>query len=160
MTPRPAAAADIPAVAALWHAVWHETHAPLAAPELVAERGYDSFLARVERLAPDLRVAGPADGLLGFCATLNDELHALFLAPAARGTGLAPVLLADGEARLAAAGHNVIWLSCVIGNAPAHRFYERHGWTLRGPREIALNIASGTIPGTVDIFDKAIAGRA
>ena len=156
MTPRMAGAGDLPAIAALWHAVWHETHAPLAAPDLVPERGLASFQARVERLAPGLRVAGPASAPLGFCATLEDELHALFLSPGARGTGLAPVLLADGEARLAAAGHATIWLSCAIGNTPASRFYQKHGWHLRGPREIALQTATGTIPGRVDIFEKAV----
>jgi len=30
--------------------------------------------------------------------------------------------------RLAEAGHEVVWLAVVVGNARARRFYEKHGW--------------------------------
>jgi hypothetical protein len=47
-------------------------------------------------------------------------------------------VLADGEARLAAAGVSVGAIACAIGNDSALRYYRTHGWS--GGREtIALD---------------------
>jgi ribosomal protein S18 acetylase RimI-like enzyme len=41
---------------------------------------------------------------------------------------VAAALIDDGEARLAARGIVMAWLSCAVGNNRAARFYERRGW--------------------------------
>jgi ribosomal protein S18 acetylase RimI-like enzyme len=58
----------------------------------------------------------------------GDELYQLYVAAASRGSGVAAALIADGEARLAAAGVETAWLACAIGNDRAARFYEKRGW--------------------------------
>ena len=101
-------------------------------PALVALRTSESFLDRLRDLGDALRVAGPPGRPLGLCVASGDDIDQLYVAPAARGTGLAARLLADGEARLAAAGVRVGRIACAIGNDRALRFYEKHGW--RGGR--------------------------
>ena len=124
---------ELPAIARLWEAGWHDAHDGLVPPALVALRTPESFLARLGDLGDALRVAGPPGAPLGLCAAGGDEIDQLHVAAEARGSGLAAVLLADAEARLAAAGAGVGRIACAIGNDRARRFYEKHGW--RGGRE-------------------------
>ena len=58
----------------------------------------------------------------------EDELHQIFVAAAARGTGAAAALIADAEERIADDGFKTAWLACAIGNDRAARFYEKQGW--------------------------------
>ena len=132
MTPRAASPDELPALARLWKAGWHEAHDGIVPPALAAARTFDSFLARLGGFGSALRVAGPPGAPLGFCVALGDEIEQLFVAPGERGSGLAANLLADGEARLAASGVTCGTLVCALGNDRAHRFYLRHGW--RGGR--------------------------
>ena len=62
----------------------------------------------------------------------GDEVEQVYVAPAAFGTGVADLLLAEGERQVAAGGHDVAWLAVARGNARARRFYERQGWTDEG----------------------------
>ena len=132
MTPRPATPDELPALARLWEAGWHDAHDGLVPPALVALRTSESFLDRLRDVAEALRVAGPQGRPLGLCVASGDEIDQLYVTPVARGTGLAARLLADGEARLAASGVRVGRIACAIGNDRALRFYEKHGW--RGGR--------------------------
>ena len=63
---------------------------------------------------------------------VGDEVEQVFVGAAARGTGLAAVLLAEAEQQVAAAGHSTAWLAVVAGNARARRFYEKQGWIDEG----------------------------
>src|SRR5262245_19393951 len=130
MTVRAPDPAELGVLADLWHDAWRDAHAEIVSPRLTALRTRDSFRERLERLLPATRVVGPLGAPTGFCAVKGDELYQLFVSAAARGSGAAAVMLADGEARLAAAGVTTAWLACAIGNQRAARFYEKSGWHL------------------------------
>jgi ribosomal protein S18 acetylase RimI-like enzyme len=89
------------------------------------------------------RVSGPLGRAVGFCMVKLDELYQLYVAPEARGSGLAAALLGDGEKRLASSGVTKAWLACAIGNERAMRFYEKNGWTRRGPMVSQLETPDG-----------------
>ena len=95
---------ELPALARLWEAGWHDAHDGLVPPALVALRTSESFLDRLPTTAT--RCASPVRPARrsASASSSGDEIDQLYVAPAARGTGLAATLLADGEARLAAAG--------------------------------------------------------
>src|SRR5512147_424313 len=97
---RTATDADVPPLARIWHDGWHEAHAHLLPADLTALRTLDSFQPRLHRMLPDTRVAGPPGAPVGFCTIRDDELYQLFLAPEARGTGAAALLVGDAERRL------------------------------------------------------------
>lgn len=67
------------------------------------------------------------------------ELVAMWVAPASRGRGVARVLLDDvaGWGRERGAHTLHLWVS--VGNAPAERFYARHGFELTGQTERLLS---------------------
>jgi GNAT superfamily N-acetyltransferase len=130
---RPAADADMAAVADLWHQGWHDGHAGHVPEGLTAARTLAAFHERTPSRVADTAVAMDDDGsLLGFVMVVGDEVEQVFVAPAGRGTGLASELLAEAERRVAAGGHASAWLAVVVGNARARRFYERQGWSDAG----------------------------
>lgn len=141
---RPAVDADMVAVADLWHVGWHDAHAGHVPDGLTAARTLEAFHVRTPARVGDTTVAvDDSDGLLGFVMVVRDEVEQVFVSRAARGTGVAAVLLAEATGRVAAAGHDEAWLAVVAGNARARRFYEKHGWSDRGdlPYEVT---AGGT----------------
>jgi len=125
---RPAEAFELDHLARVWHDGWHEAHDALAPAGLIAARTLHSFRARLAAMLDDTRVIGSPGAALGLCVIKADELNQLFVARQARGTGVAGALIDDGEARLAARGIVMAWLSCAVGNNRAARFYERRGW--------------------------------
>ena len=147
---------ELPALARLWEAGWYEAHEGRLPPGLVALRTPASFRSRIAAYGDALRVAGPTGAPLGFCVAQRDEIEQLFVAPAARGTGLAARLLADGEARLRAAGVETGRIACAVGNDRALRFYARHGW--HGGVEPL--IAAGGFPIEVVALRKPLARQA
>ena len=128
MTIRPADPNEIDHLAQLWHDGWQDAHARLAPPGLVRARTLASFRDRLAAALADTRVAGPPGAPLGLCMLKDDELYQLYVGRAARGSGVAAALIADGEARLAARGVATAWLACAVGNDRAARFYEKCGW--------------------------------
>ena len=104
-----------------------------------------------------MRVAGPAGAPLGLCVIEGDELYQLFVARAARGSGVADVLLTDGEARLAASGVATAWLACVVGNDRAARFYEKRGWTRARTLTNRLETPDGVFEIEVWRYEKGVA---
>ena len=133
MDVRDAAPEDVPAIATLWHAAWWDAHADIVPPALLPHRSAAAFAARAARDGPRMRVAGPPGALAGLHLVTGDEPGQLYLAPAARGTGLAPRLIRDAEARISAAGHARAWLICAAGNDRAAAFYRKAGWREAGP---------------------------
>jgi RimJ/RimL family protein N-acetyltransferase len=106
-------------------------------------------LADPAPLPATLIAADPAGALLGMCvvgACGDDdrvgygELHALYLAPAAWGSGLAAELLAEGLACLAAAGLGPVSLWVLEDNERARRFYLRQGFRADGARQPHPNL--------------------
>jgi GNAT superfamily N-acetyltransferase len=143
---RRATSGDHHDIARVFHAFWHETHAHLQPPEVAADRDLAFFEKRVAnaRVAP--RVARAQDGaILGFAIWNRHWLQSLFLAPVARGTGLASRLLAEAERHIAARGHKRVALVCIVGNDRAHAFYERHGYRVVRYRNAPMKTTRGDV---------------
>lgn len=139
LTARDADPKEIPALASLWFHAWREAHLPYVPEALTRIRTLQSFEERLRRFGPALQVVGPVGAPLGLCAVKQDELNQLFTSPEARGKGVAQALIADAEARVAAAGHDLIWLDVIAENDRAIRFYEKSGWRRRGEEIVALD---------------------
>ena len=153
---RPARAEDIPALARLWHAGWHEAHAAYTPPALTALRTEEDFARRLAALLPDTIMAGD-DPALGFCAIRDDEIYQLYVAPEARSNGLAALLLADGEDRLARRGVGLARLDIGVGNHRAARFYTRQGWEENGAGEAEVDSSAGPFRLKLRFFAKRVA---
>ena len=137
--------AEIPQLARVWYEAWRDAHAAILPARLVRLRTLESFRDRLQANLAPVRVVGPIGAPLGLCAIKVDELYQLFVAAAARGTGAAQALLADGEQRLRANGVRDAWLSCAIGNERAGRFYEKNGWRRVGAILADLETTEGLI---------------
>jgi GNAT superfamily N-acetyltransferase len=141
-TIRPAGAADMAAVADLWHEGWHSGHAGHVPEGLTALRTLEAFHERTPARVADTTVGiGDSGELLGFVMVVGDEVEQVFVGPAGRGTGLAAVLLAEAEKQVAAGGHAQAWLAVVAGNARARRFYEKCGWVDKG--DLPYDVTAG-----------------
>ncbi len=130
---RPATAADMAAVADLWHEGWHSGHAGHVPGGLTDLRTLAAFHERTPPRVGDTTVAvtdveGDDGAVMGFVMVVGDEIEQVFVAPAWRGTGVAADLLAEAERQIAEAGHDEAWLAVVEGTARARRFYEKCGW--------------------------------
>jgi GNAT superfamily N-acetyltransferase len=155
---RPADPCETSALAKLWFDGWQDAHAEILPTELKRLRTLDSFRDRMSAALPRVRVIGPLGAPLGFSMIKGDELYQLYVAAAARGTGVAAALIADVEARLDEEGVAVVWLACAIGNARAARFYEKCGWNRAGTIVSELETSEGLFPLEVWRYEKALRG--
>ena len=153
---RKAEEAETPALGRLWFHAWREAHEPYVPAELTRIRTLASFGERLRLFGDALRVIGPIGAPLGLCVVKDDELNQLFTAPEARGTGAAQALIADAEARVAAAGHTAIWLDVVIENARAIRFYEKTGWRRKSEQVVGLDTLDQPFDLKVLIMEKPL----
>lgn len=140
---RNAAAAEIDSLARLWYEGWQDAHLRIVPAELARARTPESFRERLQDLLPTTRVVGPIGAPLGLCIVKDDELYQLYVAPEARGSGVAKTLLSDAEVRIARAGFATAWLACAIGNERAARFYEKCGWRRAGNMMNRLDLPGG-----------------
>jgi GNAT superfamily N-acetyltransferase len=154
---RAALASEVGALARVWYDGWQDAHLGLVPDELARLRTLDSFRDRLLVALPRIRVVGPPGAPLGFSIVKGDELYQLFVAAAARGTGVAAALIDDAEARLADGGVAVAWLACAIGNHRAARFYEKRGWRRAGTMINEAETSSGTFPLEVWRYEKQLA---
>ena len=120
---------DAAAIAAIWAAGWRDGHVGNVPDELVGARTDESFRTRAPALVPGTTVAVVDGEIAGFVTVVGDELDQVYVDARHRGSGIADALLADGERRVAAAGHSEAWLVVVPGNDRALAFYARNGWT-------------------------------
>jgi GNAT superfamily N-acetyltransferase len=155
---RAAEATEIDHLARLWFDARREAHAHLVAPQLTRARTLESFRDRLHAALPDIRVVGEPGNPEGFCIVQDDEVYQLFVAPHARGSGVAAALLADGEARLSANGVATAWLACAIGNDRAARFYEKCGWRRAGTMINELTTIEGRFLLEAWRYEKSLTG--
>lgn len=160
MDVRSAEHSDVAPLARVWYDTWHEAHAAIVPAELTRFRTLERFAERLLAALPDLRVVGPPGAPVGFCQLKGDELCELFVSAAARGSGVAAALVADAEARLAAAGVRTAWLACAIGNHRAARFYEKCGWQRVGVMVNQAETPNGSFPLETWRYEKALARSA
>lgn len=153
---RRAEVAELDALAALWERAWHDAHDGVIPEELARRRTPERFRERLAAALDRTRVVGPVGAPLGFCIVHGDELDQLFVAPEARGAGVAQALTADAEARIAAGGAKLAWLACAIGNLRAARFYEKCGWRNAGVVTSLLDTPEGTFALDVWRFEKPV----
>jgi len=158
MQPRPAEPAEIDALAQLWFDGWQDAHAEILPAALARMRTLESFAERLRDTLAQVRAAGPAGAPLGFSLIKDDELNQFYVAAAARGQGVAQLLLADAEAIIRGHGHATAWLACAIGNLRAARFYEKCGWRLIGERTVHLDTPAGDLPLDIWRYEKRLDG--
>jgi ribosomal protein S18 acetylase RimI-like enzyme len=156
MIVRAAEANEIDHLAQLWHDGWQDAHAKLAPPGLVRARTLKTFRERLAGALSDTRVAGPPGAPAGLCMLKDDELYQLYVGRAARGSGVAAALIADGEARLAARGVATAWLACAVGNDRAARFYEKRGWHRARTAVNRLDTADGVFEIEIWRYEKVV----
>ncbi len=130
VVPRYAQASEVPQIAALYHAIWHETHARFMPEQECARRDIAFFHDRMAMLQPATLVVAHDRAIVGFAAWHDDVLSQVFVASARRGTGLASRLMSAAEREMAGHGVSLAKLHCVVGNDRARSFYERHGWAV------------------------------
>ena len=152
---RPATAGDVEAIATLWHEGWREAHEGHVPDELVRQRTLAALRRRVGEDLAAIRVATGEGGIEGFVTVHGDEVEQLYVAPEARGTGLAAVLLDHAEDTIAQ-GHERAWLAVVAANARARSFYGRGGWVDAGPVDYEARTASGTVTVAVHRYEKQV----
>jgi GNAT superfamily N-acetyltransferase len=156
MTIRDAEAAELEALTDLWHDGWRDAHLAIVPADLAALRTRDNFRARLSAALGSVRVAVDGAALAGFYLLRDAELNQFYVAPAARGTGVAATLIADAEARLHARGVGRAWLTCAIGNDRAVRFYEKCGWIREATIVDTLTTPAGPYQLTVWRFEKVL----
>jgi GNAT superfamily N-acetyltransferase len=155
---RNADAPEIDRLARIWYDAWQDAHARILPAELARVRTLESFRERLRPALDHVRVAELSGDAVGFCMVKDDELYQLFVTAAARGSGVAAALVADAEARLAAAGIATAWLACAIGNERAARFYEKCGWQRTGTVINPLDTPAGIFRLEVWRYEKQLAG--
>lgn len=144
-------------LATLWYDGWKDAHLDIVPEELRRARTRESFAERMQALLPTVRVVGPSGAPLGFHIVKDDELYQLYVAPEARGSGVAAALIADAEAQIAANGFETAWLACAIGNDRAAKFYEKCGWRRVGNMMNRLDLPSGEFLLEVWRYEKSVA---
>ena len=152
---RPATAGDVEAVAALWHEGWREAHEGNVPDELTRHRTLTALRRRVVDDLAAIHVVSGDEGPAGFVTVHDDEVEQLYVAPAARGTGVAARLLDHAEA-VVAERNDRAWLAVVASNARARGFYARRGWSDTGPWDYEARTGTGTVTVSVHRYEKQV----
>ncbi len=137
---------ELPALAQLWYDGWQVAHAAHVPASLTAIRTLESFAVRLLDHFNDIRVIGEIGTPLGFCITKGPEIYQIYVAPAAKGTGVAAILITDGLKRIGKAGHEIAKLDVNAENARAIAFYEKMGWQQKGVETIMLDTLAEPYP--------------
>ena len=144
---------DVDAIATVWHSGWPEGHLGHVPKALLKHRGLIDFRARVPALLDRTTVATIGPDVAGFVMVHNDELEQIYVAEAARGSGVAAALLRHAESEIGER-FDMAWLAVVAGNTRARRFYDRNGWRDAGVFEHEAPIEGGSIPLAAHRYEK------
>lgn len=155
---RAAVPADSEAIAEVWHSGWRDGHIGHVPDALLPHRHLQDFRRRVPPRLADTTVATIAGDVVGFVTVIEDEVEQLYVATAARGTGVADLLMRHGE-QVIARRFDTAWLSVAVGNARARRFYERSGWRDAEAIDYRAEIAGGAIPVPCRRYEKSVADQ-
>jgi ribosomal protein S18 acetylase RimI-like enzyme len=147
---------EIDVLTTIWHDGWNDAHAEILPAALKRVRTFERLRERLHEGLRTVRVAGPSGAPVGFSMIKDDELYQLYVSAQARGSGVASALIADAEARLAAAGFKTAWLACAIGNDRAARFYEKSGWRRVGNMINHLETPAGVFDLEVWRYEKSL----
>lgn len=123
---------DLESVAALVHAIWHETYGRTL-PRLVVNARTPGHIAEEVGLRIDqgwLALLGTR--LVGYCATSANCVEDLWVTKRYRRRGIGSRLLERALADLRERGYRGAQAGCENFNAPARQFFERHGWRAIG----------------------------
>jgi ribosomal protein S18 acetylase RimI-like enzyme len=161
---RKATSTDAAAVARIWHVGWQDGHLGHVPAELLPYRHEEQFVSRARKRIGDTWVAVAGGETVGFVVVKGDEVEQLYVDRAARGTGVAAMLLRQGQDEIRAAGHRRAWLAVVAGNQRARSFYSRMGWRDSGPMAYVAETEAGpfVVPThryEVDLTDSADSPR-
>jgi GNAT superfamily N-acetyltransferase len=146
LTIRLAEAANQAGIVRLWHQGWHDAHAALVPPEVLAFRTIDHFHTWLGEARDTFHVAIDTE-LRGFVTVKDAEIVKLYVGRNARGQGIAQKLLSFAERKLSENGVREAELFCTAGNSRAENFYLREGWTLSRTFEDYLWMPEGSTIG-------------
>jgi ribosomal protein S18 acetylase RimI-like enzyme len=153
---RAASEADVDQLTQIWYGGWHDAHARIVPAELTRLRTLTSFRDRLHTGMDAVRVVEASGSVVGFSMIRGAELYQFYVAASWRGSGAAPILMADAEARFAERGIDVAWLACATGNDRAARFYEKCGWTRAGTSINNADTTDGPFPLKVWRYEKSL----
>jgi ribosomal protein S18 acetylase RimI-like enzyme len=156
-TLRAATPEDIESIATLWHRGWFDGHRGHVPEALVEHRRLEDFRQRVPPRLAGTTVAARGRDVVGFVTVHDDEVEQVYVAPHARGGGVANALLRHAEQRIAN-GFDAAWLAVAAGNQRARRFYEKSGWRDAGAFDYAAEITGGTFLVACRRYEKPVAG--
>jgi ribosomal protein S18 acetylase RimI-like enzyme len=146
---------DVDAIATVWHSGWPEGHLGHVPEALLLHRRLVDFRSRVPALLDRTTVATIGPNVAGFVMVHDDELEQIYVAAAARGSGVAAALLQHAESAIGDR-FDLAWLAVVAGNTRARRFYARNGWRDAGVFEHEAPIEGGSIPLAAHRYEKRI----
>jgi putative acetyltransferase len=121
---RQARAEDIPALAAIAERSYREAFKTILEEEVLANRDAAFFETRFTSDWDRMLVVVCEVSPIGFLLMTEGHIEMLFMEPQASGKGGGALLLRHAEERGARS------LECFRDNAPARRFYDRHGWNV------------------------------
>jgi len=145
-TPCQPTPSDIPALAQLWYEGWQTAHADYVPASLTQIRTLDSFEKRLAADIDAIRMIKDQDTPLGFCMIKANEIYQIFVAPKAKGTGVAKAIMDDGLNRIQSAGYETATLDVIPENARAIAFYEKMGWKQGKIRTVMLETLGDPYP--------------
>jgi GNAT superfamily N-acetyltransferase len=153
---RDAQLSEIGQLTKIWFDGWQDAHARIVPAALARLRTLQSFEERIRAASTRVRVATLVGAPVGFYYLKGPELYQFYVSSNARGSGIAAVLMADAEARLAERNVRTACLACAIGNDRAARFYEKCGWLRTGTVTDPVEVPGGTFALEVWRYEKSL----
>jgi GNAT superfamily N-acetyltransferase len=156
---RAANESDVDDIARIWQEGWADGHAGHVPEELYRHRTPETYPPRVIERIGATWLAERDGAALGFVVVIGDEVEQVYVDAAARGTGVAALLLEHAEHVIAGSGHERAWLAVVSGNVRARAFYERAGWHDAGAFDYEAETASGFVLVPCRRYEKSLTVR-